>query len=427
MPAQPAPARLPRTPAGNGTLALVLAGGKGTRLGELTRRHAKPAIPFGGIYRNIDFTLSNCVNSGLRRVAVLTQYMSQSLMEHLQEAWSFLPRELGEFIDVWPAQQRVHEAWYRGTADAVLQNVDLIRRINPEHLLVLAGDHVYAMDYRPMLAWHRASGADVTVACVERPALEAAGRLGVLDLDDAGRVTRFVEKPAPEALPPAVEPVLVSMGIYVFSTRYLLRLFALAEQPGWNVCDFGRDVLPAVLRDARVFGHVFRAAGGDGPGYWRDVGTIGSYWQAHMEWISPTPPLDPGDPRWPVWTRQVRLPPARIMLSRAGGGAVCNVALSPGCHVIDATVRNSVLSPGVTVEPGAVVEDSVLLPNASVGRGAWVCRAVVAGDVRIPAGAVVGGGAARDAQFEVTPGGVTLVHASPDVPPQRRASRHAVA
>jgi glucose-1-phosphate adenylyltransferase len=413
--------------AGNGTLALVLAGGKGTRLGGLTRWDSKPAIPFGGIYRNIDFTLSNCVNSGLRRIAVLTQYRSQSLMEHLQEGWSFLPRGLGEFIEAWPAQQRVHDAWYGGTADAVCQNVDQIRRIDPEHVLVLAGDHIYAMDYRPMLARHRASGADITVACVERRRLDAAGQLGVLELDGQDRVTCFVEKPRLEALPAERESVLVSMGIYVFSTRYLLDLFARAGRPGWSLCDFGRDVLPAVLQEARVVGHVFRAPAGDGPGYWRDVGTIDSYWNAHMEWVSLTPPLDPGDPDWPVWTRRVQLPPARIVQSGAGAGTVCNVAVSPGCVVTDATIRNSVLSPGVTVEAGAVVEDCVLLPHAHVGRGSVIRRAVVAGGVCIPAGAVVDARIAGDVRLEVTSGGVTLVHTAPVAVTTRRTSAHEAA
>jgi glucose-1-phosphate adenylyltransferase len=419
------PARSAWKAADSETLALVLAGGKGTRLGALTRWDAKPAVPFGGTYRNIDFTLSNCVNSGLRRIAVLTQYKSQSLLEHLQEGWSFLPRELGEFVDAWPAQQRMHDTWYDGTADAVRQNVDQIRRIDPEHVLVLAGDHVYAMDYRPLLAHHRDTGADVTVACVQRSRLEAAGQFGVLDLDERGRVVSFAEKPELDALAPERESVLVSMGVYVFNTRCLLELFVRAGRQGWNLCDFGGDVLPLVLSEARVVGHVFRNPSDGAPGYWRDVGTVESYWRAHMELVSSEPPLDPGDPRWPVRTRPLQCRPARIVRSDATAGTICNVLLSPGCVVTDATIRNSVLSPGVTVEAGAVIEDSVLLPKVSVGRGAVVSRAVVAEGVSIPARTVVCARTVREAQFEVTEGGVTLVHTAPGATAARRATPEA--
>jgi glucose-1-phosphate adenylyltransferase len=403
------------------TLALVLAGGKGTRLGALTRSDAKPALPFGGIYRNIDFTLSNCLNSGVRSVAVLTQYKSQSLLQHLQEAWSFLARERGEFVEAWPAQG-MHEAWYDGTADAVAQNVDRIRRIDPAHLLVLAGDHIYAMDYGPLLACHRDSGAEVTMACVPRSRLDAAGRFGVADLDERGRVRAFAEKPKLDALAPERDPVLVSMGIYVFDTRYLLELFERAAREGWHLSDFAGDVLPLALCEARVMAHVFGTPAGGAPGYWRDVGTVEAYWRAHMDLVSPAPPLDPADPDWPVQSRPLQCPPARILGGDMTTASISNALLSPGCVVTGATIRNSVLSPGVIVETGAVIEDSVLLPDVSVGRGAFVSRAVVAQGVRIPARAAVCARTIREAQFEVTPGGVTLVHTTPDATAARTAT-----
>jgi glucose-1-phosphate adenylyltransferase len=306
----------------------------------------------------------------------------------------------------------MHETWYDGTVDAVRQNADQIRRIDPEHVLVLAGDHVYAMDYRPMIARHRDSGADVTVACVERSRFDAAGRFGVLELDERCRVVSFAEKPGLDALPPERESVLASMGIYVFDTRCLLELLTRVRQ-GSHLCDFGCDVLPLLLSEVHVVGHVFRNPLDGAHGYWRDVGTIEAYWRANMELVSSNPPLDPGDPQWPVRTRALRLPPARIVQSNATSGAICNALLSPGCVVTDATIRNSVLSPGVTVEAGAVVEDSVLLPNVSVGRAAVVSRAVVAEGVRIPTGAVVCARTGREPQFEVTCGGVTMVHAAP--------------
>jgi len=373
------------------TVALILAGGNGTRLGELTRWHSKPAIPFGGIYRNIDFSLSNCVNSGIRRIAALTQYKSQSLIEHLNEGWNFLPRQLGEFIDIWPAQQRVNNGWYRGTADAVFHNLEMLRQLDPAYVLVLAGDHVYSMDYGPMLEQHARSGAGVTIACVEIPR-QAAVEFGVMHCDADNRIVRFVEKPAhPEQLFPEQTTVLASMGIYVFSFDVLLH--ALTHDAGVesSAHDFARDVLPRLVREGNASAFAFRDPVTQQQGYWRDVGTVEAYWQAHMELLSAERPLRLNDKHWPIWTRPLYAPPAQVLETQPdGGGFLSNVILSPGCVVRDAVIRNSVLSPGVQIMPGVVIEDSVLLPNVIVGRGCHLRRVVVDSDVHVPEGSLIG-------------------------------------
>lgn len=373
------------------TVALILAGGNGTRLKDLTRWHAKPAVSFGGIYRNIDFSLSNCVNSGVRRIGVLTQYKSRSLIEHLQEGWGFLPRQLGEFIEVWPAQQRQHADWYRGTADAVCQNLDLLMQLAPKHVLILAGDHIYSMDYGPMIEWHTQHGADVTIACLEMPRASAV-EFGVLRLDDRGRVAQFVEKPRnPQQLFPDQDQVLVSMGIYVFEFERLMDALVRDARTDGSTHDFGKDILPGLTQDGHVSAYVFRDRETRGQGYWRDVGTVASYWQTHMELLLPDKRLNLADAGWPIWTRPVHGPPAEIIQSAADGGTcLANAILSPGCVIKDAVVRNSVLSPGVRVLPGAVVQDSVLLHNVVVGSGCRVGRAVIDSGVRLADGAVIG-------------------------------------
>lgn len=373
------------------TIAVILAGGNGTRLGNLTRWHSKPAIPFGGVYRNIDFSLSNCVNSGIRRIAALTQYKSQSLIEHLNEGWSFLPRQLGEFIDVWPAQQRVSTGWYRGTADAVFQNLEIMRQLAPAYVLVLAGDHVYSMDYGPMLEQHARSGASVTIACVEVPR-DAAAEFGIMQCDADKCITRFIEKPAhPEQAFPDRSSVLASMGIYVFSFDVLLHALMLDANVDASAHDFARDVLPRLVRDGSAMAFEFRDPITHGQGYWRDVGTVDAYWQAHMELLSPDRPLRLDDARWPIWTRPLHVSPAQVLETQAdGGGFLSNVILSPGCVVRDAVIRNSVLSPGVQIMPGVVIEDSVLLPGAVVGRGSHLRRVVVDSDVQVPEASLIG-------------------------------------
>lgn len=369
------------------TIALILAGGKGTRLKALTRWHAKPAVPFGGIYRNIDFSLSNCVNSGVRRVGVLTQYRSPSLIEHLQEGWGFLPRQLGEFIDVWPARQRQHA----GTADAVCQNLDMLMQLAPKHVLILAGDHIYSMDYGPMIEWHAEHGADVTIACIEMPFASAA-EFGVLRLDDRGSVTQFVEKPRnSQQLFADQNHVLASMGIYVFEFERLMDVLVRDAHTDGSTHDFGKDILPGLTQGGRASAYVFRDRETRGQGYWRDVGTVASYWQTHMELLLPDKRLNLANPGWPIWTRPVHGPPAEIIQTTADGGiCLANVIVSPGCVIQDAMVRNSVLSPGVRILPGAVVQDSVLLHDVVVGSGCRVGRAVIDSGVRLPDGTVIG-------------------------------------
>lgn len=397
------------------TLAVILAGGNGTRLGNLTRWHSKPAIPFAGIYRNIDFSLSNCVNSGIRRVAVLTQYKSQSLIEHLNEGWNFLPRQFGEFIDIWPAQQRVNSGWYRGTADAVYQNFEMLRQLSPAYVLVLAGDHVYSMDYGPMIEQHVSSGASVTIACVDVPR-SLASEFGVMQCDDAHRIVRFIEKPAhPEQLFPEHRTVRASMGIYVFSFEVLLQALLHDCDVEASAHDFARDVLPRLVREGTAAAFAFRDPVTREQGYWRDVGTVDAYWQAHMELLLPQRPLRLNDPRWPIWTRPLHVAPAQVLETQPdGGGFLSNVMLSPGCEVRDAVIRNSVLSPGVQVMPGVVIEDSVLLPNAVIGRGCHLRRVIVDSDVHVPPGSLIGHDLCGDwqadaGQLTLTDNGVSMV------------------
>jgi glucose-1-phosphate adenylyltransferase len=366
------------------TVVLILAGGNGTRLGELTRWQCKPAVTFAGHFRNIDFTLSNCVNSGIRRIAVLTQYKSQSLLNHLAAGWNFLARPLGEFIEVWPAQQRMRKDWYAGTADAVYQNLDLLRAQGSHYTLILAGDHVYKMDYRALLNRHVAASADVTVACVPVPVAEASA-FGVLGVDDQQRVRSFIEKPAPESLGHGHATVLASMGVYVFRSDYLFdRLCRDAARPD-SAHDFGRDLIPAAVREDHVIAHPFTDATGR-PAYWRDVGTLHTYWQAHMELLLPRAPMELFDPQWPVLTAADPQPPARVCSAGTQAGSVLDSLLAGGVLVRGATVVRSVLSSRVCVESGSVLEESVVLPGARVGRDCHLHRVIVDAGVTVPDG-----------------------------------------
>ncbi|MEC9339843.1 MAG: glucose-1-phosphate adenylyltransferase, partial [Pseudomonadota bacterium] len=297
------------------TLALVLAGGRGSRLRDLTLWRAKPAVPFGGKFRIIDFTLSNCVNSGIRRIGVLTQYKAHSLILHIQRGWGHMRGAFGEFVELLPAQQRLEESWYSGTADAVYQNLDIIRSHKAEFVLVLAGDHVYKMDYGPMLGYHVMKQADVTVGCIEIP-LHQAGAFGVMSVDDDYRINRFLEKPAdPEPMPGSRDSVLGSMGIYIFNTRFLYeRLNLDADQPG-SRHDFGGDIIPGLIDRYRAYAYPFRDSDSGVQAYWRDVGTIDAYWAAHMDLISVSPELNLYDERWPIWTHQTQAPPAKFVFA----------------------------------------------------------------------------------------------------------------
>ena len=371
------------------TVALVLAGGNGTRLGELTRWQCKPAVSFGGHLRNIDFTLSNCVNSGLRRVAVLTQYKAQSLINHIGGGWSFLARPLGEFIDVWPAQQRLHSSWYVGTADAVHQNLDLLLAQGSRYTLVLAGDHVYKMNYRLLLQQHAQSGADVTVACVPVPVEESAS-FGVLGVDERRRVCSFIEKPQPASLGlTGQRTVLASMGVYVFNTGYLERQLKRDAPDTTSTHDFGRDILPRAVREDHVAAYAFVDERGE-PGYWRDVGTLDAYWQAHMELLLPAPPMELFDPAWPILTLPEQLPPARLVYAAGRQGFVANSLLAGGVVVRGATVTNSVLAGNVQVDEGTLLDEAVVLPGARIGANCKLRRVIVDAGMAIPDGVSVG-------------------------------------
>jgi glucose-1-phosphate adenylyltransferase len=370
------------------TVALVLAGGNGTRLGELTRWQCKPAITFAGHFRNIDFTLSNCVNSGVRRVAVLTQYKAQTLITHLAGGWSFLPKSLGEFVEVWPAQQRLHKAWYAGTADAVYQNLDLLQAQRSRYTLVLAGDHIYKMDYRKLIEQQAASRADVTVACVPVP-IEEASSFGVLGVDEQQRVRNFIEKPPLESLPCSQSrTVLASMGVYVFNTDYLIDRLRRDAATAESDHDFGRNILPAAVYEDRVSAHAFTDANGQ-PAYWRDVGTLDAYWQAHMELLATDPPIELYDPDWPILTSSEQLPPAKLLSDPSSRGSVANSLLAGGVVVRAATVTNSVLSCNVHVGEGSVLDEVVVLPNARIGANCRLRRAIIDAGMHIPDGTVV--------------------------------------
>jgi len=399
------------------TLALILAGGRGSRLRDLTRWRAKPAVPFGGKFRIIDFPLSNCINSGIRRVGVLTQYKAHSLIRHIQKGWGFLRGEFGEFVELWPAQQRIAEtAWYAGTADAVFQNLDIIRNHDPEYVLVLAGDHVYKMDYGTMIAHHVESGADMTVGCIEVP-VERAKELGVMGVDDDDRVRSFVEKPDDPPTVPGREGIaLGSMGIYVFNRDFLFEQLIRDSDSSGSSHDFGKDVIPHVIDRYRVFAFRFRDPKSGDQAYWRDVGTVDAFWEANLELIGVTPPLSLYDDHWPIWTYQEQQPPAKFVFdSDERRGMAVDSMVSGGCIISGATVRHSLLFSSVRVNSFSYVHDSVILPDVEIGRNCRVERAVLDRACRIDEGMTIGVDREADeaAGFHISEGGVTLV--TPDM------------
>jgi len=408
------------------TYAIVLAGGRGSRLMQLTRWRAKPAVPFAGTLRIVDFPLSNCINSGIRRVSVLTQYKAQSLIAHIARGWGFLESSLNEFIDVVPAQQRVDDNWYRGTADAVYQNLDLLHQAAPEYVLILGGDHVYKMDYGVMLAEHIERAADVTIACLEVP-VDEAGAFGVMEVDATDRVVAFDEKPArPNCIPGQPRHALASMGIYIFNSRLLYDLLARDADDPDSSHDFGRDLIPRLLGQAHVHAHRYSRSCvnmvGDSP-YWRDVGTVDAYWEAHMDLVQVEPQLNLYDDDWPVLSLQRQLAPAKFVFDdrRRRGTAVDSVVCS-GCIVSGATVRRSLLSFKVQVEEGSLIEESVILPNVRIGRGVTLRRCVVDKGCELPDGFAAGMNAVQDrARFHVTERGITLI--TPDMLGQDYHSR----
>ncbi len=395
------------------TLAIVLAGGVGSRLDPLTRERAKPAVPFGGKYRIIDFSLSNCLHSGLRRVLVLTQYKSHSLQKHLRDGWSIFNPEIGEYITPVPPQMRTGTSWYRGTADAIHQNLYLIERSGARWVLVLAGDHVYRMDYAPMLEFHTGHGGDTTVACMKVP-LGDASQFGVMRLDSGGRIEAFEEKPpAPEPLPDDPDHVLASMGVYVFSTNVLLDAVRRDVERTGSSHDFGRDIIPALIRRGGVFGYRF---GGDTgrvtpDRYWRDVGTIDAYYRANMDLLEPVPPLDLYQTDWPIRTYPGQFPPARTAPGRGGrDGVFSNSIVSSGTVIAGGSVRGSILFNNVVVGDGAMVEGSLLFEGVSVGADARLKNCIVDKSVRIPPGERIGVDLDRDRQrFVLSAGNVVVV------------------
>jgi glucose-1-phosphate adenylyltransferase len=397
------------------TVALVLAGGRGSRLHNLTDHRAKPAVYFGGKFRIIDFALSNCLNSGLRRIAVITQYESHSLLRHLQHGWAFLKSEMNEFVDLMPAQQRVgDESWYRGTADAVHQNQDILASYGADYVVVLAGDHVYKMNYALMLADHVAKGRDCTVGCIEVPRREATA-FGVMAVDKKNLIVDFVEKPAdPPAMPGKPERSLASMGVYVFNAKYLYEALERDIKDPQSSHDFGKDIVPHAVRNGQAAAHPFElSAVGTRPNeepYWRDVGTIDAYWDANIDLTATDPLLNLYDNRWPIWTYQQQLPPAKFIHNQEGRrGIAVETLVSGGCMVSGAVFR-SVLFSSVRVHSHASVNWAVLLPGVQVERHARLTRVVVDRGCVIPEGMVIGEDAASDAaRFHRSDSGITLV------------------
>ncbi|HEX8786163.1 MAG TPA: glucose-1-phosphate adenylyltransferase [Telluria sp.] len=397
-------------------VALVLAGGRGSRLQQLTDMRAKPAVYFGGKFRIIDFVLSNCVNSGFRRIGVVTQYKSHSLLRHLQRGWSFLRGDQNEFIDLMPAQQRIHEDhWYRGTADAVFQNIDILSSYNPDYVVVLAGDHIYKMDYSLMLTDHVATGARCTIGCIEVPKAEASA-FGVMAINERRKIKDFVEKPAdPPSMPGKPDIALASMGIYIFDASYLYQLLNEDVANSASSHDFGKDIIPRVVAEGGAVAHPFTMScipSADGaPAYWRDVGTVDAFWSANLDLASISPELNIYDADWPIWTHQKQLPPAKFVHDRHGEhGMAVNVLVSGGCIVSGSHIALSVLFSSVRVHSFCHIDQAVILPNTEIGESSRLTKVVIDRGCTIPPGTVIGEDAELDAQrFYRTETGVVLV------------------
>lgn len=400
------------------TVAVILAGGRGSRLKNLTDWRAKPAVQFGGKFRIIDFPLSNCINSGIRRINVATQYKSQSLIQHIQRGWGFLQGEFNEYVNIIPAQQRVSEEWYKGTADAIYQNVDLMRESGAEYVLILAGDHIYKMDYGKMLATHARTNADMTIACIN-VALEEAKGFGVLAVDDADRVVEFCEKPnSPKAMPDDPTKAFASMGIYVFNAKFLYeQLIRDAHEPK-SSHDFGSDIIPYVIKKYHVQAHRFTdscVGAEDNNYYWRDVGTIDAYWEANMELTKVIPELNMYDRDWPIWTYQEQLPPAKFVFNSDGRRGVATDSLvSGGCLISGSSVDDSVLFSDVRVHSYCDISGSVILPKVTVNRNVVLKNVVIDRGCNIPEGMQIGVNLTEDKKrFYVSEKGITLV--TPDM------------
>jgi glucose-1-phosphate adenylyltransferase len=393
------------------TMAMIMAGGRGSRLEDLTAVRAKPATPFGGKFRIIDFPLSNCVNSGIRQVFILTQYKAHSLIQHVQRGWGYLRGEFGEFIQIVPAQQQVGESWYLGTADSIYQNLDLVREHSPDQVLILAGDHIYKMDYGPMIASHTENNADITVGVIRVP-LHEATQFGVMTINEENRVTHFNEKPAnPQPIPGNPDAAMASMGIYVFNREFLLKtLEADAADPD-SEHDFGKNIIPQSIDNCRVYAYPFQDVKTRAQSYWRDVGTLDAYFRANLELIYIHPELNLYDTEWPIWTYQEQLPPAKFVLDDSGRiGMATNSMVSGGCIVSGAYVKQSLLFSSVSVNEGSEVIQAVVLPQAQIGKNCRITRAIIDKRCVIPDGTVIGEDHADDAKrFRVTSEGVVLV------------------
>jgi len=393
------------------TLALVLAGGRGSRLKQMTNWRAKPAVPFGGKFRIIDFPLSNCINSGIRRVGVLTQYKAHSLMLHIQRGWGFMRGELGEFVELLPASQRTEQGWYTGTADAVYQNIDILRNHGPDYVLILAGDHIYKMDYGDMLAEHVAQGADMTIGCIE-VSVEEAKAYGVMSIDNERRIVAFDEKPDnPNPMPGREDVALASMGIYIFNAAFLYEQLIKDADSVDSTHDFGHDIIPELISKYKVVAFPYKDVQGNDPGYWRDVGTIDAFWAANQELIGVTPELNLYDDNWPIWTYQAQLPPAKFVFDDdERRGTAVDSMVSGGCIISGSTVRHSVLFSNVEVNSFSTVEDCVVLPDVIIGRHCRLKKVVLDKGCEVPEGTVIGEDLEADAErYHVSSEGVVLV------------------
>ena len=399
------------------TVALILAGGQGSRLHELTAWRAKPALYFGGKFRIIDFPLSNCINSGVRRIGVLTQYKAHSLIRHLVHGWSWFQAAQREFVEILPASQRVGGEWYRGTADAVYQNIDIIRTHSPNYVLILAGDHIYKMDYGPFLAAHAELDADMTICCLEVPLEEAAGQLGVMTVDESGRIIGFDEKPAkPNPVPGKPGVCLASMGNYIFNTEFLYeQLIKDADTPGTNH-DFGKNIIPSVIKEYQVYAYPFRDPESGKQAYWRDVGTLDAYWEANMELASVTPQLNMYDRNWPIFTHQWQSAPAKFVFDDDDRrGQAIQSMVSGDCVISGSTVRDSLIFSRSRVNSYSTVSESVVLPDVDIGQNCNIKRTIIDRGAIIPNGTEIGLDHDKDRErgYRVTEKGITLV--TPDM------------
>ncbi len=409
-------------------LSMILAGGKGERLHPLTIHRAKPAVPFGGIYRIIDFTLSNCINSGIRKIAVLPQYKSLSLDKHLRLAWNLFSGELNEFIISVPPQQRVGDKWYQGTADAIYQNIYMIEKDAPDYILVLAGDHIYKMDYSEMFRFHQEQNADATVAAIEVPRKSAAAAFGILEVEKDGcRIVGFEEKPRdPKHIPGRPDLTFASMGIYLFNTKTLvehLKSDALQD----TAHDFGKNIIPQMMKASRVCAYNFKDENKKEAKYWRDVGTIDAYWEANMDLVSVDPQLNLYDKAWPIRTYQAQNPPAKFVFAQEKKGGRLGIALDSivahGCIVSGGRVQNSVLSPNVRVNSYSEVRECILMENVDIGRHCRIRKAIIDKDVVIPPGTEIGYNAAEDKKhYHVTPSGIVVIPKGMEVREEARAA-----